>query len=470
MPDNIYPEGSGGRAGQPLSISIQVANGTPTSYVASGLPEAGWLTLDSVTGVLSGTPPAPGVYRFFVGVGFDGDKRFERVHFLRVLPAASTPVVDNPGFRLPTQNLGVDGGLEISGLFRDPARPKGAWFVTPAGPIIVALNDQATPNTVNNFLGYVGRGDYDGSYLSRASPGFVIQGGGAKPASATASPTQWQVITKRPPVPNEAGITNTRGTIAMAKLGGEPDSATTEWFFSVGVNNPAILDPQSGGFTVFGSVVGTASQNVVDILNSQFTGNYTGVITGAPGTLLSEVPVIDAVNGVAPAIPTVNSLIRFSGIYQVPPVAITLVSNSAPTVLSASVSGMILFIESKGKIGTANLLLRATNLDGNSVDFNFPVRIDDLVGPGFRLTSIRGVDPPGTLLAKGRAMDTVGLGYWRYRVNKGAWRSAGRLSGKSAPLTVKMKGFKKGKNLIEFEVFDARKNSSGVLKQTITFS
>ncbi len=101
--------------------------------------------------------------------------------------------------------------------------------------------------------------------------------------------------------------------------------------------------------------------------------------------------------------------------------------------------------------------------------YNLTLRVDDVIGPGFRLTNIRGVEPPGTLLVRGFAKDTVGLGHWRYRINKGRWVRAQTLRGTAAPMVAKMSGFRPGKNLIEFEVFDARRNSSGVLKQTLTF-
>jgi cyclophilin family peptidyl-prolyl cis-trans isomerase len=471
FPPLEIPEGSGARAGVAVSLQIPVFSGTPESYVARDL--APGLTINETTGLITGTVSAPGVYRMFVGVIFDTDKRFERAHFLRVLPGVSIPQVANPAFSLPKQNIGVNGFIDISGLFRDPGRPRGAWFYTASESIIVALYDTATPKTVNNFLGYAARGDYENSYLHRNIAGFIFQGGGYKPASATAAPTAWASIPKQDEVQNEPGIsnTNTGRTISMAKIGGTRDSATCEWFFNTGASNPGNLDFQNGGFTAFGEVVGASSINIVDLINGLPVGNYSSSVTvdGAPSGAVTQVPVLDAVAGVAPVTPGANTFLRFDAIVPAPPVVITIVSNSAPTVLAAGMEGMLLYLESKGPIGTANLLLRATNLDGNTVDFTLPVRIDDLIAPGFSITKIRGVKPAGTLLVKGRAGDAVGLGFWRYRINKGRWIKAQTLKGKLSPLTTKMKGFKQGENLIEFEVFDARKNSSGIVKQTITF-
>ena len=58
----------------------------------------------------------------------------------------------------------------------------------------------------------------------------------------------------RGPIKNEFKISNTRGTVAMAKLGGNPDSATCQFFINV-ADNGSNLDYQNGGFTVFGKVV-----------------------------------------------------------------------------------------------------------------------------------------------------------------------------------------------------------------------
>jgi hypothetical protein len=142
------PEGWEARVGVPFTHQIEVYNGTPETFTATGLASITAsvpVTLNSNTGVISGTVSSPGVYRIYIGITFDGGKVFEQVRFLRVLPAASVPVVAAPNFSLPTQNIGVEGFLDIRQLFSDPSRPKGAWFDTSEGSFIVALFDKATP-------------------------------------------------------------------------------------------------------------------------------------------------------------------------------------------------------------------------------------------------------------------------------------------------------------------------------------
>lgn len=119
------------------------------------------------------------------------------------------------------------------------------------GDIDVQLYDRAAPGTVGNFLNYVDKGSYENSFFHRSVPNFVIQGGGFYVGDG-----QLKSVQTDPPIANEFAKTrsNLRGTIAMAKLGGDPDSATSQWFFNLG-DNSANLDNQNGGFTVFGKVI-----------------------------------------------------------------------------------------------------------------------------------------------------------------------------------------------------------------------
>src|SRR5438876_6253025 len=88
-------------------------------------------------------------------------------------------------------------------------------------------------------------------------------------------------------------MSNIYGTIAMAKAGGDPNSASSQWFFNLG-DNSANLDNQNGGFTVFGRLV--RGTNVLNIFNTVSQGN--GVVdlrkfygTNGLTSLFSDLPV-----------------------------------------------------------------------------------------------------------------------------------------------------------------------------------
>lgn len=75
----------------------------------------------------------------------------------------------------------------------------------------------------------------------------------------------------------------------MAKQGGDPDSATSQWFFNLG-DNSANLDNQNGGFTVFGKVADDAGLAVMDAIAALDIVDVTG---GDPNNPLGELPVVN---------------------------------------------------------------------------------------------------------------------------------------------------------------------------------
>ena len=133
-------------------------------------------------------------------------------------------------------------------------------YETVLGNIDVRLYDTATPQSVQNFMNYVDDDDWDNTLIHRSVSGFVIQGG---EFTYTSQDGVNDVPTDNP-VQNEPGISNLRGTISYAKLGGDPNSATSQWFFNL-ADNSANLDNQNGGFTVFGRVLGDGMQ-IVDAI------------------------------------------------------------------------------------------------------------------------------------------------------------------------------------------------------------
>jgi cyclophilin family peptidyl-prolyl cis-trans isomerase len=152
---------------------------------------------------------------------------------------------------------------------------------TTQGAIDINLYDAAAPITVTNFLAYVRSGAYNDSLIHRSVRGFVIQGGGFVWNAAT---NNVDSIVTRAPIQNEfsPARSNMRGTIAMAKLEGNPNSATSQWFINL-ANNAAILDGQNGGFTVFGEVT-PASMAVVDAIAALEIRNAGGAFAELPLT------------------------------------------------------------------------------------------------------------------------------------------------------------------------------------------
>jgi cyclophilin family peptidyl-prolyl cis-trans isomerase len=127
------------------------------------------------------------------------------------------------------------------------------------------------PLTQANFMAYVNGGKFDGTFMHRLARNFVIQGGGFYPVFVAEPPPvnvsldpnakvdlDGNPATPNPNVTNEYGNSPTRsnltGTIAMARIGGQPNSATNQWF--VNLSNNTGLDSVDGGFTVFARVAG----------------------------------------------------------------------------------------------------------------------------------------------------------------------------------------------------------------------
>lgn len=138
-----------------------------------------------------------------------------------------------------------------------PAHADKVRLATSAGDIVLDLDREKAPKTVDNFVQYVKAGHYDGTIFHRVIPNFMVQGGGMK-ADMSEKPT-------RAPIPLESrnGLQNLVGTVAMARTM-DPNSATAQFFINVADN--AFLDQANSrdgnGYAVFGKVV--AGMDVVE--------------------------------------------------------------------------------------------------------------------------------------------------------------------------------------------------------------
>jgi len=136
-------------------------------------------------------------------------------------------------------------------------------FSTNQGDIKVKLNRVEAPITVENFIGYVNDGFYNGVVFHRVIPNFMIQTGGFTPDMKQKTP--------KAPIKNEAnnGLRNSRGTLSMARTS-EVDSATSQFFINVNDNKFLDNGERDFGYAVFGEVID--GMDVVDKIAAVQTG------------------------------------------------------------------------------------------------------------------------------------------------------------------------------------------------------
>ncbi|MGD9635429.1 MAG: Calx-beta domain-containing protein, partial [Pirellulales bacterium] len=244
--------------GTPVAIAILANDSDPDGTIDSTTvtvvqsPLHGTTSMDPETGVTTYTPNAnyTGTDSFTYTVADD---------LGAVSSEATVEITVVPGFTSAANTL--------------------VQFNTSQGTFRVDLFG-ATPLSHNNFLNYANSAAYSNTIIHRAATlsggvPFVVQGGGYHTADFTAAPLPNfpTHIPPNAPVQNEPGISNRRGTIAMARLGGQPNSATSDWFINLSDYNAAgdlpngspgpNLDTLDGGFTVFGWVIG-GDMSVVD--------------------------------------------------------------------------------------------------------------------------------------------------------------------------------------------------------------
>ena len=263
--------------------------------------------------------------------------------------------------------------VNLDNYFKDPqATPNIAVFNTTLGTIPVVLTPQTTPITVNNFLSYVNKGDYNNTIVHRSVPGFIWQAGGFQLSASS----NIAAIPADAPIKNEFGASNVRGTIAMAKLGSDPNSATSEFFFNESDSNASNLDNQNGGFTVFGHVLGNDGLGVMDAI--------ANVAVPSPGPLSSPLDQIPLQNYTAGASVQPSNLVLINNVTTASEVYTS--ASDSPSVATVAVQGSNLTINPISA-GTAHIVVVGYGSDGTPATETFSVTVTGTAQPGTTATT-----------------------------------------------------------------------------------
>jgi cyclophilin family peptidyl-prolyl cis-trans isomerase len=314
--------------------------------------------------------------------------------------------------------------VSVSSYFSDPALPGTLVEIdTVMGAIPVILYDlsdgthSAAPLTVTNFLHYVngdtGYGTYDNSIVHRSDPGsvnitlpvdqrngFVIQGGGyhfnnglwgyVNPSSSPQT-VQNEFSSTRP---------NERGTIAMAMVGSDINSATDQWFINLG-DNSAWLGSKS--FTVFGRVIGDG-MDVVDAISALPIYNFSSIYSA-----LTQLPLRGS-----SSVATSSSIVGITTVRIVADKLTYQVSTDSPDLLEVGVDGSSILVNPvPNQTGSGHVTVTAIAFDGSTIVNTFLVTVGSADQPPV-VGSLTGSPNPvvrdvqSLLLTAGGVTDPVG--------------------------------------------------------------
>ncbi len=155
------------------------------------------------------------------------------------------------------------GALAGCGAKEEPSandkRPVAEITMEDGKTITIALYPEIAPISVENFVKLAESGFYDGSEFHRIVPGFVIQGGINETKQADTIKGEFLANGVENP------LKHTRGVLSMARLSGDNDSASSQFF--IVLEDAPHLD---GQYAAFGEV--TQGMDTVDAIAAVPTG------------------------------------------------------------------------------------------------------------------------------------------------------------------------------------------------------
>jgi peptidyl-prolyl cis-trans isomerase A (cyclophilin A) len=250
-------------------------------------------------------------------------------------------------------------------------------------PLNITLLDAQTPQTVSNFYDYINSGRYNDSIFSRLVTGFVLQGGGATFSGSNPN-GKLTSIPLFPSVANEFGVSNTKGTIAMAQSGGNINSATDQFFFNLVNNTQGAVAPAGNldvqKFAVFGTLLGATDLQTLATLAATPNQNMSAspVASKLPTVGLQNVPLNNYSAGAAnfPKQTTAANYVLLKNFTVNRPDFLTysVVSNSNPDAVKATIINERLTVTGVGS-GSSTITVQATDQFGKSVQTSFTVTV-----------------------------------------------------------------------------------------------
>jgi cyclophilin family peptidyl-prolyl cis-trans isomerase len=362
-------------AGSTVKLFTQVAGSTP----GSGTPIATITATSGGTYTFSSVALATGPNSFTVtatDAAGNVSMTFSQTFVLSAAPTA-TNVADQP--------VSLAGGatnFDLTNAFTDSKEIVQLTVATPnsATPVNVDVNlfNNVAPLTTTNFLKYVnaaGSAGYSGATVTRldtlpSGAPFVLQAGGQQFNDTTHAFT---AIPSMGTVTNEPHVSNTLGTIALAR-GAGVSSGSNEFFFNLGDNSNGgttgpQLDTQNSGFTAFGQVMngGLTALNTITNLG---TGSNITTFNGSGLPAAGPIPVAKTAN--TTSFPSnINSsdlttITAATELSQAQKMTFSLVGTGSSNtgVATVSITGSSLNI-TPVSVGTTTITVQATDLDGN---------------------------------------------------------------------------------------------------------
>jgi cyclophilin family peptidyl-prolyl cis-trans isomerase len=353
--------------GSSFLYPVQVSRASAlTDLTVTGLPTG--LVYDTTARTINGISTDDGVKTVVLKASFSDASVVTRNLILRIIRPPAAPLA-REAFTAVQLAPAANSAISLTGKFEDPDTTSAARLSTSSGVVDIILYPLATPDSVTNFLSYLNNHRYDNSFFHRsvadaAGSLYIVQGGGYQYTSESG----FTRVTKAAAILNEPGISNLKGTVAMAKIGGNPNSATSEFFINLSNTNASNLDAQNEGFTVFGRV-STPTLAVMEGINALPKKNYT-VLIGTSTQPLSDVPIISP----STAVPIDPALLVKVPTATIPPILTYEVLSQNTAVATASLSGTMINVTGVAT-GTTTIEVKATDLDGQTVTQNIPVTV-----------------------------------------------------------------------------------------------